>query len=163
MTSNFIAHRRQSDGLIQSVGLHLAETAALSERFGAAVGLPLCGRLLGLCHDLGKYSQDFKDYISAVSGILGEEVRVAAEAKRGTIDHATAGAQLIWNRLNNGKLSRSLAQILSVSVMSHHSRTGMRDFISLEGKSPFLSRLAKDDADTHLQEALKNADEAIIS
>jgi CRISPR-associated endonuclease/helicase Cas3 len=163
MTSEFIAHRRQRDGVIQTVGLHLAETAALSGNFGAAVGLPLCGRLLGLCHDLGKYSQAFKDYISAVSGMLGEEARVACEAKRGTIDHATAGSQLIWNRLNKGKLSRSLAQILSVSVMSHHSRTGMKDFISLEGKSPFLTRLAKDHANTHLHEALKNADEAIIS
>jgi CRISPR-associated endonuclease/helicase Cas3 len=162
MNSNFIAHRRQRDGSIQSVGLHLAETAALSENFGTAVGLPLCGRLLGLCHDLGKYSQAFKDYISAVTGMLGEESRVTYEAKQGTIDHATAGSQLIWNRLNKGKLSRSLAQILSVSVMSHHSRTGMKDFISLEGKSPFLTRLAKDQANTHLQEALKNADEAII-
>jgi len=162
MTSDFIAHRRQKDGLIQSVGLHLAETAALSENFGAAVGLPLCCRILGLCHDLGKYSQAFNDYISAVSGMLGEEIRVAFEAKQGTIDHSTAGAQLIWNRLNKGKLSRSLAQILSVAVMSHHSRTGMKDFISLEGKSPFLTRLAKDHTNTHLQEALKNADEAII-
>lgn len=162
MTSNFIAHRRKKDGLIQSVGLHLTETAALSENFGATFGLPLCGRLLGLCHDLGKYSLAFKDYISAVTGLLGEEARRVSETKQGTIDHATAGAQLIWDRLNKGKLSRSLAQILSVAVMSHHSRTGMKDFISLEGRSPFLTRLEKDDTNTHLQEALRNADEAII-
>ncbi|MEI8285638.1 MAG: CRISPR-associated endonuclease Cas3'', partial [bacterium] len=163
MIQHVIAHRRESDGLIQTVALHLTETAALSESFAASIGLPLCGRLLGLCHDLGKYSQAFQDYIREISGMHGDDVRAASLSKQGTIDHATAGAQLIWERLNHGKLARSLAQILSVVIMSHHSRTGMKDFISLDGKSPFLNRLGKDRQKTHVVESLKNANPEIIA
>lgn len=163
MIQHFIAHRRESNGLIQTVALHLIETAALSESFAASIGLPLCGRLLGLCHDLGKYSQEFQEYIRAISGMTGHDAQVAAQSKQGTIDHATASAQLIWDQLNQGKLSRSLAQILSVTLMSHHSRTGMKDFIALDGKSPFLNRLGKDRQKTHVVESLKNVDPEIIA
>jgi CRISPR-associated endonuclease/helicase Cas3 len=115
-----------------------------------------------LCHDLGKYSQAFQDYIREVSGMNGEDALQVGQSKQGTIDHATAGAQLIWERLDHGKLSRALAQILSVALMSHHSRTGMKDFIALDGKSPFLNRLEKDRQKTHIAESLKNADPEII-
>jgi CRISPR-associated endonuclease/helicase Cas3 len=162
MSKNAIAHRRESDGVIQAVALHLTETAAFSESFAAAIGLPLCGRLLGLCHDLGKYSEAFQEYIREISGMNGENAQLAAQLKQGTIDHATAGAQLVWECLNQGKLSRSLAQILSVAIMSHHSRNGMHDFVSLDGKSPFLNRLAKDRKKTHLEESLKQADSKIL-
>ena len=162
MSEDFIAHRRARDGLIQPVALHLAETAALSSSFATAIGLPLSGRLLGLCHDLGKYSRAFQNYIREVSGMNGEEALATGQSKQGTIDHATAGAQLIWDRLDHGKLARSLAQILSVALMSHHSRAGLNDFIALNGRSPFLSRLAKHRAKTHYEESLGNADPEII-
>ena len=56
MSNKFIAHRREKDGMIQPVALYLTETAALSESFAASIGVPMCERLLGLCHDLGKFS-----------------------------------------------------------------------------------------------------------
>lgn len=163
MDKNFIAHYRESDGLIQPVTRHLKETAELTELFAAAIGLPLCGRLLGLCHDLGKYSEAFQVYIREGCGFYGEEGRQRAKAKVGTIDHATAGAQHVWNTLASGKIQCSLAQILSVALMSHHSRTGMKDFIALDGKSPFLDRLNTQDERTHLAEALVKADLEILS
>ena len=163
MKKHFIAHRREWDGMIQPVAEHLTETADLTESFAASIGLPLCGRLLGLCHDLGKYSQPFQTYIRNISGMNGDDARTASQSQQGTIDHATAGAQLVWERLNQGKLARSLAQILSVALMSHHSRTGMKDFITLDGKSPFLNRLGKDRQKTHVEESLKNADPEIIA
>ena len=163
MSNKFIAHRREKDGMIQPVALHLTETAALSESFAVSIGVPLCGRLLGLCHDLGKYSEAFQIYIRNVSGMNGDDVRADSFSQQGTIDHATAGAQLIWERLNHGKLARALAQVLSVALMSHHSRTGMKDFIALDGKSPFLNRLGKDRQKTHIDESLKNADPKIIA
>lgn len=162
MNHHFIAHRREKDGFIQPVALHLSETAALSASFATAIALPQCGRLLGLCHDLGKYSQQFQEYIRGVTGMDGEEAQANAQLKQGTIDHATAGAQVVWECLNQGKLSRALAQILCVAIMSHHSRTGMNDYISLEGQSPFLSRLSKDPSKTHLEDVRQLADREII-
>jgi len=136
------------------------------EFFASVLGLPLCGKLIGLSHDLGKYSKSFQDYICAVTGLLGEQAKQAGLDQQGRIDHATSGAQLVWGTLNgdqNRQLFRIMAQLLSVAVMSHHSRAGMADFISLDGKSPFLRRLAKSEESTHLREVQENANPAILS
>ena len=158
----FIAHYCERDRRIQTVETHLRETAAAASNFAEKIGLPLCGRLLGLCHDLGKYSEEFQIYIREGCGFFGEEGRKNAKIKKGTIDHATAGAQLVWQSLPSDRLSRSLAQTLSVALMSHHSSTGMKDFISLDGKSPFLKRLATKDDRTHLDEARQKADSSVV-
>ena len=159
-----IAHVREIDGQIQTLEHHLAETADLSRQFASSIGLPLCGKLLGLTHDLGKYSIAFQRYIQECSGLFGEQAKLAAQARRGSIDHATAGSQVIWDNLSaKGKPSRLLAQILSVAVMSHHSRTGMKDFISLEGKSPFLKRVGRTEEKTFRQECIEGADPAILN
>lgn len=149
---SYFAHVRKADGAIQSLEDHLRETASLCSHFSSLIGLPLCGRLLGLLHDLGKYSSAFQQYIRDITGINGEEARIQAEKRRGTIDHATAGAQYIWDAHQAKRIPCFLAQVLSVVIMSHHSRAGMKDFIDLTGKSPFLDRLQR--KDTHKQESL---------
>jgi len=159
--TDFIAHYRERDGRIQSVETHLLDTAALAQCSAGKLGLQFCGRLLGLIHDFGKYSDAFQIYIREGCGFYGEEGRKRAEAKRGTIDHATAGAQIIWQRLPDDRLNRSLAQILSVALMSHHSSVGMTDFISLDGTSPFLKRLAKPADRTHLDQAREKSNPQI--
>ncbi|MCA9096691.1 MAG: CRISPR-associated endonuclease Cas3'', partial [Planctomycetaceae bacterium] len=87
-----IAHVRKSDCTIQSLEDHLTETAALCGSFASVIGLPLCGRLIGLLHDIGKYSERFQNYIRGVTELLGEDAKAEAEKQQGTIDHATAGA-----------------------------------------------------------------------
>ena len=154
----FIAHVRKSDAAIQTLDDHLIETAELCGCFASAIGLPLCGYLLGYLHDLGKYSTRFQKYIRDVVGLNGEEARAAAEKNdRGKIDHATAGAQYIWQAYRGKLIPCRLAQILSVAIMSHHSRTGMKDFIDLTGKSPFFNRLSRSDSDTHKDESVSKA------
>ena len=160
---DYIAHIREADGHIQGLEQHLGETGDLTRMFASAIGLPLCGRLLGLCHDLGKYSAKYQSYIRDVTGLMGEEAEIVAEAARGTIDHATAGAQHVWKTLSpKGEIAKLLAQIISVGLMSHHSRSGMKDFISLDGKSPFLDRLVRPEAKTHRQECVENAESGIL-
>lgn len=159
----FIAHVRKSDGVIQTLEDHLLETGELGGHFASAVGLPLCGQVLGLLHDLGKYSARFQKYIRDVMGLNGEEARAAAEKNdRGKIDHATAGAQYIWRAYRGKLIPCRLAQILSVVIMSHHSRSGMKDFIDLTGKSPFFKRLSRSDKDTHIDESISNARSSIL-
>ncbi len=161
----YIAHVRKSDGVIQTLEDHLRETATLCNLFAAAIGLPLCARLLGLLHDLGKYSAAFQKYIRDVTGMNGEEAREAAEIRdKGKIDHATAGAQFLWQRVdpNTKNTAKIQYQILCAALISHHSRSGIIDFINLQGKSPFLFRIQKADSSSHLTESLSKADPIIL-
>ena len=63
LEQKFIAHVRQSDGAEQLLYDHLTGTAEISRALALKIGLPLSGELIGLVHDLGKYSTAFQEYI----------------------------------------------------------------------------------------------------
>ena len=67
---DFIAHRREKDGEIQSLWDHLLETSHLSTAFAGKIGLQRHGELLGLLHDLGKASAEFDRYIRSATGLI---------------------------------------------------------------------------------------------
>lgn len=160
-----IAHYRSSDQTPQLVSAHLCETAELCSRLTAKIGLPISGQLLGLLHDLGKYSEAFQKFIHAATGLAGEQARIEVENMSAhERDHATAGAQYLWRKVTQEtpRASRIHIQSLCASLISHHSRSGILDFINLQGSSPFLSRIQKPDHKSHLSESLAKADAAII-
>ena len=70
MDVEFIAHKRESDGKIQTVYEHLNEVAAICSLLTSKIDLPEAGRLLGLLHDFGKYSHDFQNYIKSATDLL---------------------------------------------------------------------------------------------
>jgi len=72
----YLAHLAQ-DGRKQTIQAHLNQTADLCKRFAAAFGAEEQGRLAGLAHDIGKYSDAFQR-------------RLRGSTER--VDHATAGA-----------------------------------------------------------------------
>lgn len=160
--STYIAHLRDWDGEIQTLEDHLHETSDLCSRFSSNLELPLSGKLLGLIHDLGKYSAAFQQYIRDITSLNGDKAKIEAQ-KQEKIDHATSGAQFIWHAYSLKQIPASLAQILSVVLMSHHSRTGMKDFLDLTGQSPFLRRLSTQDNKTHKKESVENASQDIIN
>ena len=146
----YVAHRRESDGKIQPVEEHLVGVAAHAARFADKLGLALLGELLGLLHDLGKYSVAFQDRIN---GKTPESEKV---------DHATAGAQHIWNSIpKEGGVAPIASQLLALCIASHHG--GLIDCVSPDGQDRFSARMAKSEELTHLVESLKNGDERIIS
>lgn len=168
MTSDyFVAHKREADGEIQTVALHLKEVADLASRFSNKIGLPQSGRLLGLLHDFGKYSTSFQNYIKSATGCLNpdqDEDYVDSKGLKGKIDHSSAGAQYAWRKLKKfGKLGQGelCGQILSLCVASHHM--GLMDCISVEGDPTHFIRMQKEDTKTHLQECMQLADSKIIS
>ncbi len=84
----FIAHIKQSEDNkyhIQSMDQHLEGTAQLASFFASKFRNEEWGRLLGLWHDLGKYSDEFQNYIKVNSGYEEGE-------KSGKTDHTSAGA-----------------------------------------------------------------------
>jgi CRISPR-associated endonuclease/helicase Cas3 len=60
-----------------------------ASQFADAFGAGQWGRLLGLWHDLGKYSEAFQDYLCASAGV--DDVHHSEVV--GRVDHSTAGAK----------------------------------------------------------------------
>ncbi|MDP1593836.1 MAG: CRISPR-associated helicase Cas3' [Gallionella sp.] len=164
-----IAHHRESDGAIQTLEQHLRGVASMSGLYAQKLNLEDQGELIGLLHDLGKYSQVFQSYIKSAVGLLNQdedEEFVDAAGLKGKIDHSTAGAQLIWQELSKqGQLGQIVGQILSLCIASHHS--GLIDCLSSDtnslGEDIFGRRMNKIPERTHLQEALIKADDSILS
>ncbi len=163
MTStSYLAHYRNVDSANHSVITHLVETSLFAKKFAGKIGLDLLGELLGLLHDLGKYSFEFQCYIKSSVGILrpGDKYYVDAERLRGKIDHSTAGAQWIYEALKDTvKINKLSAEIVSLCVLSHHS--GLIDVFDISGEDKFSARLNKDLSKTHYCEVQEKIDPAI--
>jgi CRISPR-associated endonuclease/helicase Cas3 len=151
--TDYIAHRREKDGEIQSLVDHLQGVAKKTGEFSSKIGLKEQGKLLGLLHDIGKASQEFEQYIKSSVGLINpdEDDYVDAAELKGKVDHSTAGAQLVYRTLTqNGSETRFVAQVLSLCIASHHS--GLIDCISPEGKDTFSKRMDKGEEKTHFDE-----------
>lgn len=134
----YIAHIRESDKEIQTVEEHLLGVKQLAASYGESVGLKyLCG-LAGLLHDLGKYTDEFKKYI------LQAVYHPEAPPKRGSVDHSTAGAKLLYDLYHTPKTKEDaylaiVAEIVGNAILSHHSY--LQDFLSPSLELPYLTRV----------------------
>lgn len=165
-TTLYIAHQRKSDGKPQSLETHLLEVSGIAKSLAAKIGLQVQGELIGLLHDLGKYSSEFQLYLKSAIGLIDqdEDEFVDAKGMKGKVDHSTAGAQLVWHELaNHGEIGRVVGQILSLCIASHHS--GLIDCLSSDtssfGEDRFTKRINKSDDRTHLQESIVKMDKTI--
>ncbi|SFM17452.1 CRISPR-associated helicase/endonuclease Cas3 [Pelosinus propionicus] len=84
----------------QSLKEHLDEVARLAEERAAKFGAGKLGRIIGLAHDIGKYSKDFQKRL---------------EGNKTKVDHATAGAQEICR-----KWQSPIGKALAFTVAGHH-------------------------------------------
>ncbi|GAB6081335.1 hypothetical protein JCM30471_02490 [Desulfuromonas carbonis] len=148
----------------QSVESHLEAVAGICRLLAQKIGVPESGELLGLLHDLGKYSGEFQAYIKSATGMLNPDIDedfVDSKEQKGKIDHSTAGAQWIWQYCRNyGDRGKLVGQIFATCLASHHG--GLVDCLNPEGENVFLSRMKKTDDKTNLGECLKNADSQIL-
>jgi CRISPR-associated endonuclease/helicase Cas3 len=160
-----IAHVRSNDrNTQQTVEEHLAAVAEISGSHASKLNLSTAGELIGLLHDLGKYSKEFQAYIKSALDLKNcdEDDYVDADTRRGKVDHSSAGAQYIWHALSQrGGIEAQLAQILSLCIASHHS--GLIDCLDVEGEDNFSRRMAKTTEKTHLKEVSEVANEEILN
>ncbi len=167
--SLFIAHHRESDGATQSLATHLYNVAMLANTFAGKIGLDKQGELIGLLHDLGKFSAAFQAYIKSAVGLLNQdedEEFVNTAGLKGKIDHSTAGAQLVWRELSKqGQLGQIVGQVLSLCIASHHS--GLIDCLSSDmnslGEDVFSRRMNKADDRSHFNEVFGKANKIILA
>lgn len=151
IVSLIIAHRNK-DGAEQSLITHLEDTARLSEGFAKKIGLAEIGKIVGLLHDFGKASEEYQNYLRTQEGLINPDEDGYSTVRRGDVDHSTAGAQLAYEKLaNRGPEGKILAQFLALAIASHHS--GLIDCLKPDGFNEFHRRIAKEDINTHLEEA----------
>lgn len=163
-----IAHVRATDGAVQSLAAHLFGVSLLARCHAQKIGLTAHGELLGLLHDLGKYSNEFQNYLQSATGLLNpddDEEFVDAQGLKGKVDHSSAGAQLVWHELSRrGPLGAIVGQILGLCIASHHS--GLIDCLTSDPNRPvedsFTKRMSKLDDRTHLGEVLDKIDRPIL-
>lgn len=140
----------------------------LAAGFAAKLGLQDLGLLLGLLHDLGKYSQAFQAYLKSATGALNQdedEDWVDAQSLKGKVDHSTAGAQFVWRALGKGGQPEQIAaQVLALCIASHHS--GLVDCVGASavgfGEDLFTRRMNKAKQKTHLDEVQAAGDAQIL-
>lgn len=160
----FIAHIRK-DGERQTLRAHLQGVAIRSKQNAEKLDLSVAGEVIGLLHDLGKYSQSFQHYLKSAAGVFDQDVDdeyVDAASLKGKIDHSTAGAQFLWLVLEQkGAVGPVIGQLLALCVVSHHS--GLIDCLEPEGIDAFGKRIRKLSEKTHLAEVQSCADEKILT
>lgn len=166
-TPLYVAHQRKADGAVQSLEAHLLGVSEIAKSLAAKIGMGQQGEVIGLLHDLGKYSKEFQDYIQSAVGLINpdEDDFVNAQGLKGKVDHSTAGAQLIWEELSKqGSVGQIVGQILALCIASHHS--GLIDCLSSDTNRPvgdnFTRRISKRDDRAHLREAISKMDAPIV-
>jgi CRISPR-associated endonuclease/helicase Cas3 len=88
-----IAHVREPGHVEQTLQSHLEGVAYLSGQSASKLGMALAGELIGLLHDLGKYSREFQTYLQSATGILNpdeDDDYVDAWQKKGKSDYSIA-------------------------------------------------------------------------
>jgi CRISPR-associated endonuclease/helicase Cas3 len=140
---------------------HLEGVSALASEFAGKIGLPALGALMGLHHDVGKYSDEFQSYIKSAEGLIepDDDEYVEASRMKGKIDHSTAGAQFLLENRGTTPLRHIFAEITALCIVSHHS--GLIDCLSPEGNDLFGKRMGKPAEKTHIDEIKVRMEESI--
>lgn len=134
---NYLAHiqrdSRNKITAVQSVSEHCRNTARYAAAALDPVGLSAAGELAGLLHDLGKYSEQFQQYIKNGVGA------------RGSVTHTFHGVRFLLERYFKADaedFSGVVSELLALAVGEHH---GLFDCADDHQKNGFQHRLAKED------------------
>lgn len=92
----YVSHTTE-DGRIEEVSVHLREVAEMAAEFARPFGGESWAYAAGMAHDIGKYSVGFQD-------------RILRNGR--TLDHSTAGAYELFERMN--------AKLLAYCIAGHH-------------------------------------------
>lgn len=134
-------HQGEPTEEVQTVAEHLQHVSSLMGKDAEGMGLSALAHLIGILHDLGKISDEFQRY-------LRHNVEHPDQKwPRGTVVHSTAGGKFLMERY--GSLQEpgviETIQLAGLVIFSHHSPTGLLDFLSPEGKDTYRRRLSGED------------------
>lgn len=135
------AHIRKVDGkkYIQTVEEHCHGVAEIAAELLRDIGLEKTAYLGGMVHDLGKFSENFKNYIEKAAN--GEKVQ------RGSVNHTFAGVRFLLEKHSDEQLSGFsdiVLEILAYAVGAHH---GLFDCVDDNNNNGFTKRMQKEGID----------------
>ena len=135
------AHIRKVDGkkYIQTVEEHCHGVAEIAAELLRDIGLEKTAYLGGMVHDLGKFSENFKNYIEKAAD--GEKVQ------RGSVNHTFAGVRFLLEKHSDEQLSGFsdiILEILAYAVGAHH---GLFDCVDDNNNNGFTKRIQKEGID----------------
>jgi len=142
MDKKYIAHKENEKE--QSIEAHLNNTGSYAKDFTRKINFEKCGEIMGLIHDLGKYSDGF-------------QARISEDAEK--TDHSTFGAKYLYELFGKyfGKNKtdagiKTIFEMMCLSAMFHHG--GLADVVETEGINNFNRRINKkyEDAEYKLLE-----------
>lgn len=134
-TKTYPAHYRLNDDTIQTLEEHLQGVMTMCERFAEGIHFSYTGKLVGMLHDIGKYTDEFYEYITEAI-----HMEKAGEKKlKRNVDHGKYGALLVLDRYHNGNaLERVVSEIIAMVICYHHG--GLEDYISDDLEVKLLNR-----------------------
>lgn len=135
------AHIRKVDGkkYIQTVEEHCHGVAEIAAELLSDIGLEKTAYLAGMVHDLGKFSENFKNYIEKAAD--GEKVQ------RGSVNHTFAGVRFLLEKHSDKQISGFndiVLEILAYAVGAHH---GLFDCVDDNNNNGFTKRIQKEGID----------------
>lgn len=135
------AHIRKVDDkkYVQTVEEHCHGVAEIAAELLRDIGLEKTAYLAGIIHDLGKISENFKNYIEKAAD--GEKVQ------RGSVNHTFAGVRFLLEKHSDEQLSGFsdiVLEILAYAVGAHH---GLFDCVDDNNNNGFTKRIQKEGID----------------
>lgn len=135
------AHIRKVDDkkYVQTVEEHCHGVAEIAAELLRDIGLEKTAYLAGMVHDLGKFSENFKNYIEKAAD--GEKVQ------RGSVNHTFAGVRFLLEKHSAEQLSGFsdiVLEILAYAVGAHH---GLFDCVDDNNNNGFTKRIQKEGID----------------
>ena len=135
------AHIRKVDDkkYVQTVEEHCRGVAEIAAELLSDIGLEKTAYLAGMVHDLGKFSENFKNYIE--KAVDGEKVQ------RGSVNHTFAGVRFLLEKHSDEQLSGFsdiVLEILAYAVGAHH---GLFDCVDDNNNNGFTKRIQKEGID----------------
>lgn len=119
---------------VQTCADHVRSVAALAKSYLSPMDLAATGEIAGLLHDLGKFTEEFDNYLDRAS--RGEKV------SKGSVIHTFAGVRYLLEQFHShdGNLifGDLAAELIAVSIGSHH---GLFDLWDERHQSGFEHRL----------------------
>lgn len=122
--------RKDKKGYVQLLNDHLSNVAEIASSYSA---LPSLARLVGLIHDIGKFSSAFQKY-------LFDE-----NSKRGEVTHSLQGVFFLMEMSLDNIYHRLVEEIASLSVAAHHNK--LQDMVSPDGEKVFFAKFSKEKED----------------
>lgn len=115
---------------VQTVNEHLQNVARLTSELLSPLKLGKIGYLIGLLHDMGKYSADFQKYLR--KSTHGEFTA------RGSVIHSTQGMRYLFEYKNADPYQTAVIELCGFVIASHH---GLTDCVDEENESVLLQKI----------------------